>query len=591
MATQEPQLIEDIGGGLNTRLSPNKISINQTPDTINFWYDNQSLIKRGGNQAVSTKYYYPAGQLQGSFVSYNIFVHPATGDFLICAGVLQGAPSIPSTIRPVGVKCLLQIDPSDLTVALDILRSTIPPGTVTLTVGSPTVTGSGTTFLTDFRTGSVLSPTFGVFAADYYVVLTVTNDTTMTLAYNATFSQTNASYRALTGWPVESQIAWVPLGDFMYVTGHGGTAVKLRSSDNAFAFVDAMPQARSAIVYKNYVFTSNTINNPTRVQWSALADPDTWPASNFIDVAPEDGHPIVGMFSDGQSIIVVKTTSAFRITGDIFDPSNPTYTLVQIGTPSDFIASGTRSVQLFKDQYIILCKSGFYGYDGNAFKYLDISDSIKDQFSGISGFSLNSGAPDSQDPVSAIIDGNYWLQVASTLYPNASPIATKNVSYIIDKLGKIWRFTYATSNYSMLNDLTSYNNVLYGTSTEFTSGVVTVNTATSDGLPNGGAGILAIQSLWKSKVFEFGNMRRFGLAYVYFKKQSAGNLTFSYSIDEGSFIDITIDMTVGNGTRVKSAPIIIGRVGNTIQFKFQQNGLSQLAEIYAIEYFTQELRQ
>ena len=68
------------------------------------------------------------------------------------------------------------------------------------------------------------------------------------------------------------------------------------------------------------------------------------------------------------------------------------------------------------------------------------------------------------------------------------------------------------------------------------------------------------------------------------------NLTLEVSIDEGSFSSNTIDMTSGTGTRVKSQPIVIGKVGRSIQFRVSNNVTAQALSAYAIEFERQELR-
>jgi hypothetical protein len=72
------------------------------------------------------------------------------------------------------------------------------------------------------------------------------------------------------------------------------------------------------------------------------------------------------------------------------------------------------------------------------------------------------------------------------------------------------------------------------------------------------------------------------------------NLTFSYSVNGGSYINTAIDMTTGVsgfGTTGKSASIVIGQVGRTIQFQISNNVPAQTFEVYGIEFEHLELRQ
>ena len=52
-----------------------------------------------------------------------------------------------------------------------------------------------------------------------------------------------------------------------------------------------------------------------------------------------------------------------------------------------------------------------------------------------------------------------------------------------------------------------------------------------------------------------------------------------------------MDMTTGTGNRVKSPPIMIGRVGQAIQFVISHNASTEDFEVYAIEFERQDLRQ
>ncbi len=67
----------------------------------------------------------------------------------------------------------------------------------------------------------------------------------------------------------------------------------------------------------------------------------------------------MGLAYDGQSIIIFTTNAAYKLTGDIFDPSNPTYVLTKIFTPSDFNINSAKSFQLYGPSgYIMLGAAG-----------------------------------------------------------------------------------------------------------------------------------------------------------------------------------------------------------------------------------------
>ena len=72
-------------------------------------------------------------------------------------------------------------------------------------------------------------------------------------------------------------------------------------------------------------------------------------------------------------------------------------------------------------------------------------------------------------------------------------------------------------------------------------------------------------------------------AAVTMKKQSAGNLTFSFSVDRATFVDKTCDMTAGVGTVIRKI-VPISRVGKAIRFRVANNTAAQTFEIYSIEF-------
>jgi hypothetical protein len=277
----------------------------------------------------------------------------------------------------------------------------------------------------------------------------------------------------------------------------------------------------------------------------------------------------------------------WKLSGQTFDPANPTYTLTQVYVPSDFFVNSPKSVQLFDaaQGFIILGKKGLYSYNGaGAVTKLLAFDRIRSEFANIAAFNWGNVPAVTAEPASLVIDGSYWLQVPYSLSTISS--ADKELTYVIDKTGAIWRWQ-ATAN-GIISDFCYFLGNVYGVNSWSggTPGIIELDqTTTSD------AQSTAISATFQTKVIEFENQQRFGLAYLYFKKQSAGNLTFSYSIDEGTFTNVTVDMTGGTAVRGKSTEILIGQIGRSIQFQWSNNVAAQTFEVYGVEFDHQELRQ
>src|SRR5690606_35797301 len=57
--------------------------------------------------------------------------------------------------------------------------------------------------------------------------------------------------------------------------------------------------------------------NRSRVRYSDILDPETWPAFSFLDFNPEDGDYITAIMRYGQNLIVSKNRSMALLTGNM----------------------------------------------------------------------------------------------------------------------------------------------------------------------------------------------------------------------------------------------------------------------------------
>ncbi len=84
-----------------------------------------------------------------------------------------------------------------------------------------------------------------------------------------------------------------------------------------FSSVTGAPVAGIVKVWKDYVFLGDIENYPYRIRWSDVADPTTWPSSNYVDLDPND--TVTGIAALGNQIIIFQTNSiwALEYTGAI----------------------------------------------------------------------------------------------------------------------------------------------------------------------------------------------------------------------------------------------------------------------------------
>lgn len=557
---EKTDVFQDFGLGLNTLTAPNRLDPKYSPTHSNVWNDDGAIAKRLGQSRTSTTNTILSRAWFGYSMHTSVF--SGTENLLIYAAAGITNNFLMFTSDSINVNGMY----------------TLTAGTVTTAVASPNVVGVGTAFLTTARAGAIFA-----VGSTVGIVSVVVDDLNITLTGNFGALNAGTSYNILPGWGATKRVSYTDQNSKAWICGQGTASVYFDGANAVY--VDAFPQAAYSLTYKNYTFAANTAANPSRIAWCSLKDPTTWPAANFVDVNPDDGFPIVGLAYDGQSIIIFKTNSAWKLTGDIFDPTNPTYTLTQIFTPNDFNINSPKSFQLYgTNGYIMLGKKGFYAYNGGGAisKILDY-DRIRQEFANIGSFAWGNVPTVTAEPAAIIVDGNYWLQVSNAL--SSVSASDKELTYVLDKTGAAWKWSELGP--AMISDFAYRSGTLYGVNSYSggTPGLLQLNTGNTDGLTS------AINGSFTTKIFEYSNQQRFGVLYVYFKKQSAGNLTFEVSVDEGSFVSNTIDMTAGTGTRVKSQPIVVGRVGRSIQFRWSNNTAAQTFEVYAVELYRQELRR
>lgn len=561
VSSEKITVLQDFSLGLNTTTAPNRLDNRFSPTHTNVWNDDGAIAKKLGQSRVNSTQQVWGNNWYGQ--SMHRGYYSLAEQVIVLSDIGQSR------------NVLLYLTAANLNT---LRMNTGGTGTAATTSGSTTVTGTGTNWLTTARAGSLIS-----IGNDIRQINSVNSNTDITLT--ATFPTTNSTtaYIITHSFPPTRRVAYSDMNSKTWICARAAIAATWDGYTQGYA--DNFPQADFSITNKNYMFSAATTANQSRVSWSAIKDPTTWPASNFVDVNPNDGYAIVGLEYDGQSIIIFKTNGAYKLTGDVFDPTNPTYTLTKIFTPYDFALRGSKTFQLFgKYGYIILGTKGFYSYDGNAFAKILDYDRIRGEFANMGSFDLSDIPVVSAEPSAIVVDGNYWLQVPNRV----STISTshKEFTYVLDKSGAVWKWTALAGG--IISDFAYMAGTLYGVNS-YSSGtagaLMQLNTGNTNGLTD------AINGSLTTKISEFAKQQRFGQCFVYFKKQSAGNLTFEYSVDEGSFSSTTIDMTAGTGTRVKSQAIIIGTTGRSIQFRLSNNTVAQTMEIYAVEFHHQELRR
>lgn len=133
-----------------------------------------------------------------------------------------------------------------------------------------------------------------------------------------------------------------------------GEPVLLGGSPPAFQMLET---------HLNRVWGAGDPENPSRLRYSEILDPDTWPALNFIDFNPEDGDEITAIMRYGQQLVVSKRRTMALLTGD----RKSNFTVVWLD--HDAGAEGFRGIQIV-DKYL-----AYVARDG--IRFSDLTKSIR----------------------------------------------------------------------------------------------------------------------------------------------------------------------------------------------------------------------
>jgi len=217
-------------------------------------------------------------------------------------------------------------------VPINVDTFTVGAGTVSISSGSPTVTGIATTFTTDFTAGDDIK-----ILTDFYKVLSITSNTVLTLDKNANTSTTQNGLSYYTGGiPVgdlpsatviprtnQSNVQFVnfestggPNGTLYFVDGINKLGEFYIHSDGTYHFEEierSAPVGCSLIErYTERVIVSGQASNPSVVYYSGRLKPYDFEDSSagFIDV----GDIVTGIKVFRNSLIIFCKNSIYELT-------------------------------------------------------------------------------------------------------------------------------------------------------------------------------------------------------------------------------------------------------------------------------------
>lgn len=452
-------------------------------------------------------------------------------------------------------------------------------------------TGSGTAWSTHASAGDIFI--VNATSSAKYEIKSVEDDTHLTLVtQTSAVVATGSSYIIQPGIDFD-EIAVASLNGYLCfcTTGnimqqYDGTQVKRLA---------AAPKAAFLTVFKNYMFAARSSTATSRLYWSAIKDPTSWPATNFQDLDVLNGQ-IQGLFAFGSELLVFKNRGLYKVLGDTFDPSNPSYFTFKIATPPDFIFASNSSVAVHQGYIVFYAGGKFYRYKPGRPMIENISKHILRDLPTSFG-TYTDCAPNADQRIRAISYNDFYLVKGLVDTNNSS----RYMMLILDQNWSWWYMPQAgTANTTVAFDDAPFavvpsttarprlslgmkgmskvftmdlNGPTYGTNYDSNSSSTFATTNAS------------INCTWISKEFniEFGT---FKWLIVYLQKQSAGTNTLSvdWSIDQGSYVTNAVDMTIGRGQVIR-AVLPIQQKGTTIQIRITHNTVSEVFKIYAVQIF------
>ena len=462
-------------------------------------------------------------------------------------------------------------------------------GTVSISGASLiSATGSGTTWSSHVSADDKFRANSS--AAEWRIISSVEDNTHLTLQDAMPVAvATGSAYTILKKLNPVPDIAMASLNSQLII--FDGIHITQTFDTTGVSNISAAPQAYFAVTHKSYVFTLRTDTNESRLRWSAFNDPTSWPTNNFIDIDKNRGKG-TGLISYGNELIILKTYGMFKIVGEIFDPSNPTYSVYPISVPVSFVSNSGYLPTIHKGMLFIYSYEGLYVYIHGTNSAQKFKNEIDPDF--LVGLN-NTGDPAlitaNSSRMRAISYKDFLFILFTT--DNSGQVTSDTIG-ILDQKGGWWvsHLQGAAGTGAFLKELVLLPGAapkLLGidrTGARLLDLDVEPPTYTKNFIIPTTGNSTGIDSLWTSKEFNIG-YGTFKWATIYFEKQTAGNLTFKYSIDQGAFTSETISMTSGRGTTIRF-PININQKGSTIQIQLAHNTSGQTFKVYRIDIFYEQ---
>jgi len=87
------------------------------------------------------------------------------------------------------------------------------------------------------------------------------------------------------------------------------TPLQWTGSGNVASLAGSPPVGNICAVCNNFAFISGVAANPSRIYWSNVIDPNTWPSTNYVEFRASDGDKVTALCDADQSLVIFKRRS------------------------------------------------------------------------------------------------------------------------------------------------------------------------------------------------------------------------------------------------------------------------------------------
>lgn len=302
--------------------------------------------------------------------------------------------------------------------------------------------------------------------------------------------------------------------DILIATNGVDAPIQWTGSGNAASLSGSPPSAvRWVAHYNEFEFLARNTTNTSRLYISAVGNPQSWAAADFIDIAVDDGEEITGLVTLYDRLFIFKRRSIYQLSGTSVGNFRVDLVSQGIGACSGW------SIATVENAIIFLSDRGFYEFTGSV--PILISDGIQVTLLG-----LNQTRTEFAHGVHYKRRFQYWCSVSD------GSSTTHDTVCVYDYVSKAWSFHtgIAANCFALERSGVSMDRLYHGNYTSIVylqdSGSVdddSLNTAISATFTTHPI------SMDSPELF-----KRFRFLRLFFNQQGTYNVTVTYRTDFGA---------------------------------------------------------